>query len=121
MGFRNLLTVRGIGPVLAAVFVVEQVTSVGSVRPIRWRAGPGSLPGITSQTGPCAADMSARKPGRWAAVEAVQRQGEPVVARVREDLITRRGREAPTIVKVAAGCKLLAVVLYFLTMAKLAT
>ena len=51
---------------------------------------------------------------RWAAVEAVQRQCGPAVARVREDILARRGRQARNIAKVAAGRKMLEVVFYVL-------
>jgi hypothetical protein len=51
---------------------------------------------------------------RWAAVEAVQRQCEPAVAKVREDTIARRGQQARNVAKVAAGRKMLEVVFYVL-------
>ena len=51
---------------------------------------------------------------RWAAVEAVQRQCEPAVAKVREDILARRGRQARNVAKVAAGRKMLEAVFYVL-------
>jgi hypothetical protein len=44
----------------------------------------------------------------------VQRQCEPAVAKVREDILARRGREARNVAKVAAGRKMLEVVFYVL-------
>ncbi len=40
-GYCNLLTVKGIGPVLAAVFVARSVTSPGSRPRAPCAAGPG--------------------------------------------------------------------------------
>jgi transposase len=116
-GYRNLLKVKGIGPVLAAIFVVEigDVTRFGTAEQLACWAG------ITPRH--YESDRTVRrghisKEGcalvRWAAVEAVQRQCEPVVAKVREDIIARRGREARNVAKVAAGRKMLEVVFYVL-------
>jgi transposase len=116
-GYRNLLKVKGIGPVLAAIFVVEigDISRFGTAEQLCCWAG------ITPRH--YASDRTVRrghisKEGcalvRWAAVEAVQRQCEPAVAKVREDLLARRGREARNTAKVAAGRKMLEVVFYVL-------
>jgi len=116
-GYRNLLKVKGIGPVLAAIFVVEigDVTRFGTAEQLACWAG------ITPRH--YESDRTVRrghisKEGcqlvRWAAVEAVQRQCEPAVAKVREDILTRRGRQARNVAKVAAGRKMLEAVFYVL-------
>jgi transposase len=116
-GYRNLLKVKGIGPVLAAVFVVEigDVTRFGTAEQLACWAG------ITPRH--YESDRTVRrghisKEGcalvRWAAVEAVQRQCEPAVAKVREDILARRGQQARNIAKVAAGRKMLEAVFYVL-------
>jgi transposase len=116
-GYRNLLTVKGIGPVLAAVFVVE----IGDIRRFGTPEQLACWAGITPRH--YESDRTVRrghisKEGcalvRWAAVEAIQRQCEPAVARVREDIIARRGKQARNIAKVAAGRKMLEVVFYVL-------
>jgi transposase len=117
LGYRNLLTIKGIGPVLAAVFVVE----IGDVTRF---PGPDALAcwaGITPRHHE--SDRTVRrghisKEGcalvRWAAVEAVQRPGEPAVMRVRDSILARRGKQARNIAKVAAARKLLEVVYWTL-------
>jgi transposase len=116
-GYRNLLKVKGIGPVLAAVFVVEigdihrfstpdQLACWAGITPRHYESDRTVRRGHISKEG-CALV-------RWAAVEAVQRQCEPAVARVREDIIARRGKEARNVAKVAAGRKMLEVVFYVL-------
>jgi transposase len=116
-GYRNLLKVKGIGPVLAAIFVVEigDVTRFGTAQQLACWAG------ITPRH--YESDRTVRrghisKEGcalvRWAAVEAVQRQCEPAVAKVREDILARRGQQARNIAKVAAGRKMLEAVFYVL-------
>ena len=116
-GYRNLLKVKGIGPVLAAVFVVEigDITRFGTpdqlacwagITPRHYESDRTVRRGHISKEG-CALV-------RWAAVEAVQRQCEPAVARVREDILARRGRQARNVAKVAAGRKMLEVVFYVL-------
>ncbi|MCW2599502.1 MAG: hypothetical protein JWM02_1331 [Frankiales bacterium] len=59
-------------------------------------------------------DVRAPGPVRWAAVEAVQKPCEPVVQKVKTDILAHRGREARYIAKVAAGRKILEVVFYIL-------
>ena len=102
---------------LAAVFVVEigdisrfgsadQLTCWAGITPRHyesdWTVGRGHI----SKEG-CALV-------RWAAVGTVQRACEPVVAKVKTDIVARRGREARNIAKVAAGRKMLEVVCYLL-------
>ena len=55
-----------------------------------------------------------RRPVRWAAVEAIQRQTEPAVKAVKDGIIARRGKNARNIAKVAAARKMLEVVYYVL-------
>ena len=116
-GYRNLLKVKGIGPVLAAIFVVEigditrfdrpeQLACWAGITPRHYESDRTVRRGHISKEG-CALV-------RWAAVEAVQRRCEPAVAKVREDLITRRGHQARNVAKVAAGRKMLEVVFYVL-------
>jgi transposase len=116
-GYRNLLKVKGIGPVLAAVFVVEigdihrfatpeQLACWAGLTPRHYESDRTVRRGDISKEG-CALV-------RWAAVEAVERQCEPAVARVRENLIARPGREARNVAKVTAGRKMLEVVFYVL-------
>ena len=116
-GYRNLLKVKGIGPVLAAIFVVE----IGDITRFNTAEQLACWAGITPRH--YASDKTVRrghvsKEGcalvRWATVEAVQRQCEPAVAKVRDDLLARRGRQARNIAKVAAGRKMLEVVFYVL-------
>jgi transposase len=116
-GYRNLLKIKGIGPVLAAIFVVEigdvhrfgtaeQLACWAGITPRHYESDRTVRRGHISKEG-CALV-------RWAAVEAVQRQCEPAVAKVREDLLARRGREARNTAKVAAGRKMLEAVYYVL-------
>jgi len=116
-GYRNLLKVKGIGPVLAAIFVVEigdvhrfgtaeQLACWAGITPRHYESDRTVRRGHISKEG-CALV-------RWAAVEAVQRQCEPAVAKVREDILARRGRQARNVAKVAAGRKMLEAVFYVL-------
>lgn len=116
-GYRNLLKVKGIGPVLAAVFVVEigdvhrfgtaeQLACWAGITPRHYESDRTVRRGHISKEG-CALV-------RWAAVEAVQRQCEPAVAKVREDILARRGHQARNVAKVAAGRKMLEAVFYVL-------
>jgi transposase len=116
-GYRNLLKVKGIGPVLAAIFVVEigDITRFGTadqlacwagITPRHYESDRTVRRGHVSKEG-CALV-------RWAAVEAIQRACEPMVAKVKTDIVARRGREARNIAKVAAGRKMLEVVFYVL-------
>jgi transposase len=116
-GYRNLLTVKGIGPVLAAVFVAE----IGDVSRFPTAGALCCWAGLTPRH--YESDKTVHrghisKEGntlvRWAAVEAIQRQTEPAVKAVREGIIARRGKTARNIAKVAAARRMLEVVYYTL-------
>jgi transposase len=116
-GYRNLLTVKGIGPVLAATFVAE----IGDVTRFPTAGALCCWAGITPRH--YESDKTVHrghisKEGdplvRWAAVEAVQRQCEPAVKAVRDDIVARRGKGARNIAKVAAARRMLEVVYYVL-------
>jgi transposase len=117
VGYRNLLQIKGIGPTLAAVFVVEigdvnrfptaqALTCWAGLTPRHYESDKTVRRGQISKEG-CALV-------RWAAVEAVQRPCEPTVAAVKERILARRGRPARNIAKVAAGRRMLEVVYYVL-------
>lgn len=116
-GYRNLLTVKGIGPTLAAVFVAEvgdvsRFPSAGALccwagmTPRHYESDKTVHRGHISKEGDTLV--------RWAAVEAIQRQTEPVVKAVKEGIIARRGKNVRNIAKVAAARKMLEVVYYVL-------
>ncbi|HEX6875183.1 MAG TPA: IS110 family transposase [Nocardioidaceae bacterium] len=116
-GYRNLLTVKGIGPVLAAVFVAE----IGDVTRFPTAGALCCWAGLTPRH--YESDKTVHrghisKEGdtlvRWAAVEAIQRQTEPAVKAVRERIVARRGKNARNIAKVAAARRMLEVVYYTL-------
>ena len=116
-GYRRLLQVRGIGPVLAAVFVVE----IGDVSRFPTAGALCCWAGLTPRH--YESDKTVRrghvsKEGstlvRWAAVEAVQRNCEPAIRAVRDGIIGRRGKEARNTAKVAAGRVMLETVYYLL-------
>ncbi|MDP9101844.1 MAG: IS110 family transposase [Actinomycetota bacterium] len=117
VGYRNLLKIKGIGPTLAAVFVVEigdinrfptarALTCWAGLTPRHYESDKTVRRGQISKEG-CALV-------RWAAVEAIQRPCEPTVAAVKERILARRGRPARNIAKVAAGRRMLEVVYYVL-------
>src|SRR3954447_3289210 len=115
--YRNLLKVGGIGPVLAAVFVVE----IADVRRFRNAAALCCWAGLTARVDESDGrrrDGKISKEGctlvRWAAVEAIQRTNEPVIRKVRDDILTRRGKRARNVAKVAAARRMLEVVYYVL-------
>jgi transposase len=116
-GYRNLLTVKGIGPVLAAVFVAEigdvtRFPSAGALccwaglTPRHYESDKTVHRGHISKEG----DTHVR----WAAVEAIQRQTEPAVKAVKDGIVARRGKNARNIAKVAAARRMLEVVYYVL-------
>jgi transposase len=116
-GYRNLLTVKGIGPILAAVFVAE----IGDISRFPTAGALCCWAGLTPRH--YESDKTVHrghisKEGdtliRWAAVEAIQRQTEPAVKAVRDGIIARRGKNARNIAKVAAARKMLEVVYYVL-------
>jgi transposase len=115
--YRNLLQIKGIGPTLAAVFVVE----IGDIKRFPTAQALTCWAGLTPrhyESDKTVRRGSISKEGcalvRWAAVEAVQRPCEPTVAAVKERIIARRGRPARNIAKVAAGRRMLEVVYYTL-------
>jgi transposase len=116
-GYRNLLTVKGIGPVLAAVFVAEigdvtRFPSAGALccwaglTPRHYESDKTVHRGHISKEGDTLV--------RWAAVEAIQRQTEPAVKAVKDGIVARRGKNARNIAKVAAARRMLEVVYYVL-------
>jgi transposase len=116
-GYRNLLTINGIGPVFASVFVAE----IGDITRFPTPQALASWAGLTPRH--YASDDKTRrghitKQGsrllRWAATEASQRIREPYLADKRRLITDRRGRTAANISKVAAGRRLLHVVYYTL-------
>jgi transposase len=116
-GYRNLLTVKGIGPILAAVFVAE----IGDITRFPTAGALCCWAGLTPRH--YESDKTVHrghisKEGdtlvRWAAVEAIQRQTEPAVKTVKDGIVARRGKNARNIAKVAAARRMLEVVYYVL-------
>ncbi len=116
-GYRDLLRVKGIGPVLAATFVVE----IGDIGRFATAAQLACWAGLTPRHDE--SDRRVRrghisKEGnalvRWAAIEAIQRPCEPAVQAVKDDVLARRGKTARNIAKVAAAHRMLDVVFYVL-------
>jgi len=116
-GYQALLTIQGIGPVFASVFVAE----IGDVRRFATPHALASWAGLTPRH--YESDNKARrghvtKQGsrllRWAATEACQRIREPSLAHKRALILDRRGRSAANISKVAAARRLMHVVYYTL-------
>jgi transposase len=111
-GFRAIQAIPGVGPVLAAVFVVEIGDVTRFARPQQLCSWAGMTPKhresdttvhrgrITKQGSPLV---------RWAAIEAVQRPNGGPIGRTRARLTERRGAN---IAKVAAARKLLTLVFY---------
>ena len=111
-GFRAIQAIPGVGPVLAAVFVVEIGDVTRFARPQQLCSWAGMTPKhresdttvhrgrITKQGSPLV---------RWAAIEAVQRPNGGPIGRTRARLTERRGTN---IAKVAAARKLLTLVFY---------
>jgi transposase len=111
-GFQAIQAIRGVGPVLAAIFVAEIGDVTRFARPEQLCSWAGMTPKhresdtkvhrgrITKQGNPLV---------RWAAVEAVQTLREGPVGRARVRIGERRGAN---IGKVAAARKLLTLVFY---------
>jgi transposase len=111
-GFQAIQAIRGVGPVLAAIFVAEIGDVSRFVRPQQLCSWAGMTPKhresdtkvhrgrITKQGNPLV---------RWAAVEAVQTLREGPLGRARVRIGERRGAN---IGKVAAARKLLTLVFY---------
>jgi len=109
-GYRKLLAVKGIGPVLAAVFVAE----IGDISRFPTAGALCCWAGLTPRH--YESDKTVHrghisKEGdpliRWAAVEAIQRQTEPAIIAVRDGIIARRGKTARNVAKVAAARRML--------------
>lgn len=116
-GYTRLMSIGGVGPTLAAIFVAE----IGDVGRFKDAAALCCWAGITPRH--YASDKTVRrghvsKEGntlvRWAAVEAVQRNCEPAIRAVRDGIIARRGKDARNTAKVAAGRVMLEAVYYLL-------
>src|SRR5487761_1600074 len=115
-GYQVIQQLPGIGPVLAAVITAE----IGDVTRFRNAAQLCSWAGLTPrhrESDTKVARGHVTKQGsrllRWALIEAIQHQ--PAVSRPRaakEGIITRRGKQARNIAKVAAARKLLTLVFY---------
>jgi transposase len=115
-GYQAIQALSGIGPVLAAIFVVE----IGDITRFRTPAQLCSWAGLTPRHDE--SDTKSRngritKQGsrllRWAAVEAIQRApaGSPMRHQM-DAIIARRGNAARNIAKVAAAHTLLTLVFY---------
>jgi transposase len=109
--------VKGIGPVLAAIFVAE----IGDVSRFPTAKALTCWAGLTPRHHESDRTVhrgNISKEGcalvRWASVEAIQRQCEPAVIEVRERIIERRGKTARNIAKIAAARRMLEVVYYVL-------
>jgi transposase len=116
-GYCRLLGLKGIGPVLAAIFIAE----IGDITRFDSAAALCCWAGITPRH--YASDRTVRrghisKEGcklvRWAAVEAIQRSCEPAVKQVKDDIVARRGVGARNIAKTAAARRMLEAVYYTL-------
>jgi len=113
--YRALLTIAGVGPVMAAIFVAE----IGDVHRFATADQLACWTGLTTRVD--SSDKKTRyghvsKQGsrllRWAAVEGCQRAREPYLADKRRAIIQRRGRGAQHIATVAAARHMIKVVYY---------
>jgi len=113
--YRALLTINGVGPVMAAIFVAE----IGDVHRFATADQLACWTGLTTRVD--SSDKKTRyghvsKQGsrllRWAAVEGCQRAREPYLAGKRRDIIARRGKRAQHIATVAAARHMMKVVYY---------
>jgi transposase len=116
-GYTKLLGIKGIGPVLAAIFVTE----IGDITRFETAAALCCWSGITPRH--YESDKTVRrghisKEGskliRWAAVESIQRSCEPAVKDLKDAIIARRGPGARNVAKVAAARRMLEAVYYVL-------
>jgi transposase len=116
-GYCQLLGLKGIGPVLGAIFIAE----IGDITRFDTAAALCCWSGITPRH--YESDKTVRrghisKEGaklvRWAAVESVQRSCEPAVKKVKDDILARRGVGARNVAKVAAARRMLEAVYYTL-------
>jgi transposase len=113
--YRALLSINGVGPVMAAIFVAE----IGDVHRFATADQLACWAGLTTRVD--SSDKRTRyghvsKQGsrllRWAAVEGCQRAREPYLVDKRRAIIERRGRGAQHIATVAAARHMIKVVYY---------
>jgi transposase len=113
--YRALLSINGVGPVMAAIFVAE----IGDVHRFASADQLACWSGLTTRVD--SSDTRTRrghvsKQGsrllRWAAVEGCQRAREPYLISKRRAIIERRGRGAQHIATVAAARHMIKVVYY---------
>jgi transposase len=112
--YRVIQQLPGIGPVLAAVITAE----IGDVHRFQNAGQLCSWAGLTPrhrESGTKVARGHVTKQGsrmlRWALIEAIQRvPRDSVIGSVKQAIISRRGKEARNIAKVAAARRLLALV-----------
>jgi transposase len=113
--YRALLTINGVGPVMAAIFVAE----IGDVHRFATADQLACWAGLTTRVD--SSDKKTRyghvsKQGsrllRWPAVEGCQRAREPYLAGKRCDITARRGKRAQHIATVATARHMMKVVYY---------
>ena len=115
-GYQVIQQLPGIDPVLAAVIIAE----IGDVTRFRTAAQLCSCAGLTPrhrESDIKVARGHVTKQGsrllRWAVIEAIQRApADSVAGAVKASIIARRGKEARSIAKVAAGRRLLTLACY---------
>jgi transposase len=115
-GYQVIQQLPGIGPVLAAVIVAE----IGDVSRFRSAGQLCSWAGLTPRHRESDTKVSrghVTKQGsrmlRWAVIEAIQHiPGDSAIGAVKNAIITRRGKEARNIAKVAAARRLLTLIFY---------
>jgi len=113
--YRALLSLNGVGPVMAAIFVAE----IGDVHRFASADQLACWTGLTTRVD--SSDKHTRyghvsKQGsrllRWAAVEGCQRAREPYLVNKRRAIIERRGKGAQHIATVAAARHMIKIVYY---------
>jgi transposase len=115
-GYQVIQQLPGIGPVLAAVIVAE----IGEVSRFKTAAQLCSWAGLTPRHRESDTKVTRghiTKQGsrllRWALIEAIQHApADSLPGAVRQRIITRRGKQAKNIAKVAAARRLLTLVYY---------
>jgi transposase len=115
-GYQVIQELPGIGPVLAAVIIAE----IGDVTRFGTAGQLCSWAGLTPRHRESDTKVSrghVTKQGsrllRWALIEAIQRvPRDSVIGTVKDAIITRRGKQAKNIAKVAAARRLLTLIFY---------
>ena len=115
-GYQVIQQLPGIGPVLAAVIIAE----IGDITRFKNAGQLCSWAGLTPRHRESDTKVSrghVTKQGsrllRWALIEAIQRvPRDSVIGSVKDAIITRRGKQAKNIAKVAAARRLLTLVFY---------